>query len=272
MRRFLELFPESVIIRSIDYVTKIAHYYANEKFDNSIVDLKDLIINHEHQKIIDTLQSIKVTINSFDDMSSSNSEVFININDFLRQREEEVKGDQIMTSTCKIFNSEESKNNDFHDEIDYKVLTVKSLKVNWENNPDSYLHVLIDNTDIHKLEKAKNNNRCQKIMFTSASHEFRTPLNAIMNSFELIKMIVLNEESNLPKEIQKLKLLKYVNMGSTSASLLLSLVEDILNLSRLETGNFKLNNGWFNVEELLKEVYEMFYFQCKQKNLKLELL
>ena len=68
-----------------------------------------------------------------------------------------------------------------------KTFCVKTLKINWEGNSNAYMHVFIDQTSIVKLEKAKNNIRCQKIMFASASHEFRTPLNAILNSFEFIK-------------------------------------------------------------------------------------
>jgi signal transduction histidine kinase len=49
------------------------------------------------------------------------------------------------------------------------------------------MHVFIDTTGIIKLEEAKSNIKLQKIMFASASHEFRTPLNAIMNSFKLIE-------------------------------------------------------------------------------------
>jgi len=54
------------------------------------------------------------------------------------------------------------------------------------------MHVFIDNTSVIRLEEIKNqikldeannNLRLQKIMFASASHEFRTPLNAIINSF-----------------------------------------------------------------------------------------
>ena len=64
---------------------------------------------------------------------------------------------------------------------------MKTLKINWEGNPNSFMHVLIDTTNVAQLEEAKNNIKCQKIMFASASHEFRTPLNAIVNSFGFIK-------------------------------------------------------------------------------------
>jgi len=46
------------------------------------------------------------------------------------------------------------------------------------------MHVFIDTSAFIKLEEANNNIKCQKIMFASVSHEFRTPLNSIINSNE----------------------------------------------------------------------------------------
>jgi hypothetical protein len=184
MRRVLELFPESVIIRSLDCISKLSNYYTNDKFNDTIINLKDLIADHKHKEIMDSLESLAVNVTNYDDTDSSNSNVFITANEFLKQRESVVVGSQIVSSTCKIFH-------DRDDTANFKILTVKTLKVNWEENPDSYLHVFIDTTDIYKLEQANNDIRCQKIMFASASHEFRTPLNAILNSFELIKLSFL---------------------------------------------------------------------------------
>ena len=69
----------------------------------------------------------------------------------------------------------------------YHQFMLKTLKINWEGNHNSFMHVLIDTTNVIELEKAKNNIKCQKIMFASASHEFRTPLNAILNSLKFVR-------------------------------------------------------------------------------------
>ena len=69
----------------------------------------------------------------------------------------------------------------------YHKFLLKTLKINWEGNNNSFMHVLIDTTSVIELEKAKNNIKWQKIMFASASHEFRTPLNAILNSLKFIR-------------------------------------------------------------------------------------
>jgi signal transduction histidine kinase len=71
-------------------------------------------------------------------------------------------------------------------EVVEKIFNVKSMQVEWQGRP-SFMHVFIDNTDIVRLEEATNNIKCQKIMFASVSHEFRTPLNAIMNSYNFIE-------------------------------------------------------------------------------------
>ena len=72
-----------------------------------------------------------------------------------------------------------------------RVFGVKSLEVIWEGKP-SFMHVLIDSTDILKLEEANNNIKCQKIMFTSISHELRTPLNAISNCYFILSQKLLD--------------------------------------------------------------------------------
>jgi len=80
---------------------------------------------------------------------------------------------------------EDEKLSESDAETSKKTFHVKSLNVEWEGS-SSFMHVFIETTNIVKLEKAKNNIKCQKIMFASASHEFRTPLNAIMNSYHFI--------------------------------------------------------------------------------------
>ena len=123
---------------------------------------------------------------------------------------------------------------------------MKTLKISWEGNPNSFMHVLIDTTNIAQLEEAKSNIKCQKIMFASASHEFRTPLNAIVNSFNFIKNTQKsmldqimkfsqnnNEVTNVVKKMNS-GVEKFIRIGHNSSSLLLSLIEDVLNLSKMD--------------------------------------
>ena len=58
-------------------------------------------------------------------------------------------------------------------------------------------------------------------------------------------------------------------MGSSSSVLLLSLIEDILDLSKMEAGTFSINITTFNSNDLMEEVYDIFYLQIAQKRLEL---
>ena len=152
------------------------------------------------------------------------------------------------------------------------------MRVNWEGKP-SFMHVFIDTTDIVKLEEANNNIRCQKIMFASASHEFRTPLNAIMNSYRfiedtfntIVQGIECLEPSCIPAQeivnLHSTNINKFIHMGYNSSVILLALVEDILDLSKLEAGTFSTVMSDFLVSELVQEVFDIFHIQCKQKDL-----
>ena len=156
----------------------------------------------------------------------------------------------------------------------HQSFNIKTLKVNWEGNKNSFMHVFIDTTDIMKLEEANNNIRCQKIMFASASHEFRTPLNAILNSFKFIEdmsrdiqtelqtLAVFRSKTAEMAISEKFKMMqRFISMGTNSSILMLSLVEDILDLSKFESDTFTVHKSTFPVDKLILEVQEMFQHQ-----------
>jgi two-component system, NarL family, sensor histidine kinase BarA len=63
---------------------------------------------------------------------------------------------------------------------------------------------------------------------------------------------------------------KFVKMGTTSSNQLLALIEDILDLSKIESGIFSINMSEFVVKPMVMEVLDIFEIQCKQKGIKLE--
>ena len=65
---------------------------------------------------------------------------------------------------------------------------ISSVKVKWISNQIAYMHIFTDISSVKKYEKERATNKWLHIMFSSVSHEFRTPLNAISNSVTLLSM------------------------------------------------------------------------------------
>ena len=123
---------------------------------------------------------------------------------------------------------------------------------------EALVHLFVNITAAHDLTLAAAANRYQKIMFSSVTHELRTPLNSSINALDLL-------EGNVPEEFEQ-----YLRVAKTSNKLLLALVEDILDLTRLEGGRFSLNTAFFKLGKVAELVHELFCFQVEARGLRFE--
>ena len=121
------------------------------------------------------------------------------------------------------------------------------------------MHLLINVSAAHELTLQKAANRYMRIMIGSITHELRTPLNSSTNALTLL------EDFMLPGGLRHLKTAK------TSNRLLSALVEDILDLTRLEAGEFRLAMMPFQVRAIVELIDELFRFQIMTKRLQLVL-
>ena len=114
------------------------------------------------------------------------------------------------------------------------------------------------------------------IMFSSLSHEFRTPLNSFANSLLLIRSIFqrirlkistqelsLGVEADLERQYSQVD--KFLKMGLISSKVLELMVEDIMDFAKIEAGTFRLVPSKFRIEELISELSYIFTHQCEQK-------
>ena len=119
----------------------------------------------------------------------------------------------------------------------------------------SFLHIFTDTTHITQFEEVKAQNKYQRTMLANVSHEFRTPLNAISMSLILLKDQLEEKDS------------KFLKIATSSWDILASLVEDILDHAKIESGVFEVNDVKFELNQLLDEVQSIFELQWNRKEI-----
>ena len=108
---------------------------------------------------------------------------------------------------------------------------------------------------LHAKNAAEEADKLKSEFLASVSHELRTPLNAIAGSLQLL------DESKLDKQQHN-----YTEMGGRAAKQLLLLIDDLLDLSRIETGHLELRYQDANLNALLYEVIQMLSLKARERN------
>ena len=105
--------------------------------------------------------------------------------------------------------------------------------------------------------QAESASRAKSIFLANMSHEIRTPMNAVLGYTQ-----VLENDAQLPaKYHQPLRAIR--NAGNH----LIGLIDEILDLSKIEAGAMELQPRSFDLRELLEGVAQMFLIRCEQKQL-----
>ena len=110
-------------------------------------------------------------------------------------------------------------------------------------------------------EKAEESDRLKSSFLANMSHEIRTPMNGIMGFAQLLKDSQLTENQ---KD-------QYIGIMYNSSRQLLRIVNDILDISIIETGQYEVHNEQFNLNDMMVELFTEFNSQAEYQDVRLYL-
>jgi signal transduction histidine kinase len=131
-----------------------------------------------------------------------------------------------------------------------KILTAQKIEIEEKLEELRQLNIKLQEADQYK-----------SIFLASMSHELRTPLNSIIGYTGIMLMGLAGELNNE----QKTQLLKVKNNGTH----LLSLINDVLDISKIEADKVELELEEFNIKDLVKEILDIVYPRANEKKLSL---
>ena len=168
----------------------------------------------------------------------------------------------------KDFNVKYRSKTKWDDEWQTLLVTGIQVERDKEGHVTRYTGITINNTKWEKMiqqlkelkEKAELSDRLKSAFLANMSHEIRTPLNAIVGFSEL--MVTCDD----PKEKKE-----YINIIQSNNELLLRLINDILDLSKIESGIIERRKENFNLAKVCNELFVTIQAKMTNPNVELRL-
>jgi PAS domain S-box-containing protein len=248
-------------------------------------DITEIVLNKEKIKLIEDkyskiIESLKLGLLEVD-LDENITKVYPAFSNLTGYTEEEILG----KNAFKLFGVKEEKENFIEQNETRKngiasmyetQIRVKNNEIKWiiisgapifnnQNEVVGSIGIHVDITERKKLEQdlilankqAKASIKSKEMFIANTSHEIRTPMNVIIGMIDVLKETTLTEDQ-----------IKYLNAISTSANNLLLLINDVLDFSKIESGNLILDQAAINIVELINNLEIIFNQEIKEKGLR----
>ncbi len=142
-------------------------------------------------------------------------------------------------------------------------LSKQNEQINQVNEELEQINKQLEDTNAElkeALQKAEESDRLKSAFLANMSHEIRTPMNGILGFAQLLK------EPMTSLEDQK----KYVQIIEKSGERMLNIINDLINISKIESGQMEIIREETDVQEVIDELYVFFKPEAERKNLSLK--
>lgn len=269
-------------------------YYRNATFIRTENAIKHEREKNEHEKSLivaaarsvypfilqENLTKDVYSIKYYDDSDDENDAVWNDINKMVKSvattfMTEEQKTEFIRTFSREVLLKEYEAGNTSFTQIvqqkttkEYKWTEVKAILLKSDKG-DIFAIVMVRDVEEEvrknqelKLakEQADMANKAKTDFFFNMSHDIRTPMNAIMGFTNIL-------EKNLDDR-EKTK--EYINKIQASNQYLLSLINNVLEMSRIDSGRTRLEEHLWDIRSLMGEIHSIFEMELQKKNLELK--
>ena len=145
----------------------------------------------------------------------------------------------------------------------------KVIEYDDADNPVRVIGTLLDITEQKEMEnhlieaknKAEESTKAKSNFLANMSHEIRTPMNAIIGMTHLIVQTDLNEKQK-----------SFIEKIESASKNLLNIINDILDISKIEAGKLQIENINFDLDKVIKNVQNFVELKTDQKALKFNLI